>query len=279
MTQAITRRKFLRLAAAAGAELGGFALGGVYSLFEPHWLSIERVKVPLAGLPNVPQGLSIAQISDLHVGPNVSAQDVARAVNTVLSLQPSLIAVTGDYVTLAAEHAQQCAVELSRLHAPLGVFAILGNHDHWTNALVVAQAVLDAGLTLLNNTGRLIETKGGAIWLAGVDDVWEQHADLDAALTGAPEAALKILLAHEPDYADEVADDGRVSLQLSGHSHGGQIRLPIIGAPALPHLGQKYPYGLRRVGRMWLYTNRGIGVIAPPVRFNCRPEVTLITLV
>ena len=106
----------------------------------------------------------------------------------------------------------------------------------------------------------------------------EEFEDLDAALEGAPDRSTVILLAHEPDFADRVAADGRVALQLSGHSHGGQVRLPFIGAPMLPHLGRKYPYGLRRVGSMWLYTNRGVGVIAPPVRFNCRPEVTLLTL-
>jgi predicted MPP superfamily phosphohydrolase len=258
--------------------LGLFALAGAYTLVEPHWLSLERVTVPLADLPNGLLGLSIAQISDLHLSMLTSAQDIARTVNVVLSLRPSLIVVTGDYVTLSADNAKPCAAELARLRAPLGVFAILGNHDHWTDAQVVARALRDAGLTLLRNAGHLIESNGAAFWLAGVDDVWERHADLSAALASAPPGLHKILLAHEPDYADVVAADGRVSLQLSGHSHGGQVRLPFIGAPMLPYLGTKYPYGLRRIGKLWLYTNRGIGVIAPPIRFNCRPEVTLITL-
>jgi len=274
----MTRRKFLRLAATVGIELGAFALGGAYTFVEPHWLSVERVTVRLANMPGGLRGLTIAQISDLHLSMLVSAQDVARAVNVVLGLRPSLVVVTGDYVTLTADNARPCAAELARLHAPLGVYAILGNHDHWTDAQVVTRALLDAGLTVLRNAGRLIESNGGALWLAGVDDVWERHADLDAALAGAPQDVHKILLAHEPDYADYVTSDGRVSLQLSGHSHGGQVRLPFIGAPQLPYLGTKYPDGLRRVGGMWLYTNRGIGVIAPPIRFNCRPEVTLITL-
>jgi predicted MPP superfamily phosphohydrolase len=236
------------------------------------------VTVPLAGLPDGLRGTTIAQISDLHVGHFLGQKDIAHAVDVVLGLRPSLIAVTGDYVTLAADHAGLCATELARLRAPLGVFFILGNHDHWTDARVVTRILRDAELTLLLNEGRLVETKSGAFWLAGVDDVWERHADLDEALAGAPKDVLKILLAHEPDYADVVAADGRVSLQLSGHSHGGQVRLPFLGAPHLPYLASKYPYGLRRVGGMWVYTNRGIGVIAPPVRFNCRPEVTLLSL-
>jgi len=265
--------------AAAGAELGAFALGGAYTIgAEPYWLAVERVTVALSGLPDALRGLTIAQISDLHVGHFIGQKDVARAVDVVQSLHPSLIVVTGDYVTIAAEHASLCAPELARLHAPLGAFFILGNHDHWTNAPVVTRILRDAGLSLLINEGRLVESNGAAFWLAGVDDVWERHADLERALAGAPKDVLKVLLAHEPDYADVVAADGRVSLQLSGHSHGGQVRLPFVGSPVLPYLAIKYPYGLRRIGRMWLYTNRGIGIVSPPVRFNCRPEVTLISL-
>jgi predicted MPP superfamily phosphohydrolase len=173
----MTRRKFLRLAATAGLELGAFALGGAYTFVEPHWLSVERVTVRLANLPDALRGLTIAQISDLHLSVLVSAQDVARAVNVVLGLRPSLVVVTGDYVTLSAENARPCAAELAWLRAPLGVYTILGNHDHWTDAQVVTRALLDAGLTVLRNAGRLIESNGAAFWLAGVDDVWERHAD------------------------------------------------------------------------------------------------------
>ena len=274
----MTRRKFLRLAAAAGIELGMFTLGGAYTFIEPRWLAVERVTVRLAIWPQALRGLTIAQISDLHYGVFSNTGNTPQAVSTALALKPDLIVVTGDYVLLSAHHARPCAAELARLRAPLGVFTILGNHDHWTDAAVVSRALMDAGLPLLRNEGCLIETNGEAFWLAGVDDVWERHADLDKALAGAPEDVPKLLLAHEPDYADYVAADGRVSLQLSGHSHGGQVRLPFVGATVLPYLATKYPYGLRQVGSMWLYTNRGIGVIAPPVRFNCRPEVTLFTL-
>jgi predicted MPP superfamily phosphohydrolase len=164
----------------------------------------------------------------------------------------------------------------SRLQAPAGVFAILGNHDHWTDAEQVCEAAREAGVTVLRNQGMALQE--GALWLAGVDDVWEEKHDLEAALGGAPDESAVILLAHEPDYADEVAADGRVALQLSGHSHGGQVRFPYFGATVLPYLGRKYPFGLRQVGSMWLYTNRGVGVVSPPVRFNCRPEITLLTL-
>ena len=122
---------------------------------------------------------------------------------------------------------------------------------------------------------------GQALWLAGVDDVWERRANLPQTLADVPPGTPVVLLAHEPDYADEVADQGgacALLLQLSGHSHGGQVRIPGLGAPILPYLAEKYPAGAYRVGDMWLYTNRGVGTIQPRVRLNCRPEVTLLTL-
>jgi hypothetical protein len=133
----------------------------------------------------------------------------------------------------------------------------------------------EAGITVLRNAAREVEA---GLWVAGVDDVWEQHADLDDALAGVPAGAAVVLLAHEPDYADTVAADGRVGLQISGHSHGGQVRWPLFGPPILPYLATKYYTGQYQVGDMWLYVNRGVGLISPAVRFNCRPEVTFLTL-
>src|SRR5262249_34591136 len=115
------------------------------------------------------------------------------------------------------------------------------------------------------------------LWLAGVDDVIEGKPDMDRTLRGIPGNEAVILLAHEPDFADQVVQYP-VDLQLSGHSHGGQVRIPLIGAPYLPELGRKYPWGLRRIGRLTLYTNVGIGTIRVPFRWNCPPEITLITL-
>jgi len=205
-----------------------------------------------------------------------------------LQQQADLTVLTGDYVSHSANYAPSCAEALSPLAASSGdspprfggaggsnALACLGNHDHWTDANAVAGALADAGLTVLRNAAR--EMANG-LWVAAVDDVWERHADLDKALEGIPAHTTIVLLAHEPDYADEVAADGRVKLQLSGHSHGGQVRLPFVGPPLLPYLAHKYPAGLYRVGGMWLYVNRGIGLIAPAVRINCRPEVTLLTL-
>jgi predicted MPP superfamily phosphohydrolase len=170
------------------------------------------------------------------------------------------------------------APALADLDARYGVFTIIGNHDLWTDVRVVQQGLDDSRLPILRNRGVTLQAGRAKIHLAGVDDVWNGKPDLATTLDETPADALTILLSHEPDYADTVARDGRVALQLSGHSHGGQVRLPGIGAPILPYLGKKYDQGLYRVGQMWVYTNRGIGVVGPPVRINCPPEITKITL-
>ncbi|MBE9508036.1 MAG: metallophosphoesterase [Chloroflexi bacterium] len=273
----ITRRRFIKWLLGGAAAASASALGGVgyATRVEPHWLTLERVDVPLPGLSPGLDGFAIVQLSDLHRGPEITQEDVSRAVELALRQEADLIVLTGDYVSHSADYARSCAEALSPLDVSGDVLACLGNHDHWTDAGTVAGALADAGLTVLRNAAREV---ADGLWVAAVDDVWEQHADLDEALEGVPFGATVVLLAHEPDYADEVAADGRVSLQLSGHSHGGQVRLPFVGPPFLPYLARKYYAGLYDVDGMWLYVNRGVGLIAPAVRFNCRPEVALLTL-
>ena len=277
MAHRITRRRFLKWALGGTATAGLSTLGGVgyATRVEPHWLALERVDVGLPGLSADLDEFTIVQLSDLHRGPAVTQEDVARAVELALRQNADLIVLTGDYVSVSADYVSSCAEALSPLAGSGDVLACLGNHDHWTNADVVAGALANAGITVLRNAAREV---ADGLWVAAVDDVWERHADLGQALQRVPGGAMVILLAHEPDYADEVAADGRVHLQLSGHSHGGQIRLPLVGPPILPYLARKYYAGLYEVGDTWLYVNRGVGLIDPAVRFNCRPEVTVLTL-
>lgn len=277
MSQKLTRRYFLRLMLGGTATVGLSAIGGVIytTLVEPHWLVLTRVNVPIPSLPAHLDGFTIVQLSDLHRGPVMTQDDIAQAVELALRQKTDLVTLTGDYVSDSADYAAPCAEALSPLIASGDVLACLGNHDHWTDADAVARALTDAGVTVLRNAAQEV---ADGLWIAAVDDVWERHADLDQALDQVPAGAMVVLLAHEPDYADEVAADGRVSLQISGHSHGGQVRLPIMGPPALPYLAQKYHTGRYQVGPMWLYVNRDVGMIRPAVRLNCRPEVTLLTL-
>lgn len=273
------RRNFLKLAATgAAAGLGAAALGaGWATLIEPNWPVVEQIGVTLPRLPARLEGLRVAQLSDLHISSYTTAGDIERAAALAMRQSPDVIVLTGDFIWREVwQYAEELVEPLRTLRAPLGVYAVLGNHDHWEDAALATRVLGEAGVTLLLNQAVRLDA-GAPLWLAGLDDVWERKHDMAAALAGAPDDECKLLLVHEPDYADEAARYP-VDLQLSGHSHGGQINLPGYGRPVLPYLGRKYPAGLYQVGPLALYTNRGIGVIAPPVRFNCPPEVTLLTL-
>jgi len=282
MSTPISRRRFLRTLAGGIAGLGVFGIGAsAYATrVEPYWLGVTAVAVPLRHLPPAFDGFTIAHISDLHLGDWTTAEHLQEVVAQINALAPDLVALTGDIASRAYPGLQgDITAFLRDLHAGEGVAATLGNHDHWLNARLVRQAILDAGAWLLLNTHTAIRRGADTLYIAGVDDVWERQDDLDAALAGIPPGpAATVLLAHEPDFADEVAATGRIGLQLSGHSHGGQVRLPGIGAPVLPWLGRRYDMGLYLLDGMHLYVNRGIGMTAPFVRFNCPPEITLITL-
>ncbi len=276
----ISRRAFLRRAGVVGAGLAAAPSLLWYGKdVEPGFLEVTRLKLDLPRLPSVFEGMTIAQLSDIHFGPFVKTSEVREAIDATMELRPDLVVVTGDFVTrVSYGEAGLIVQEFSRLSAPMGVYGILGNHDIWNDLELVADAIRRAGMTLLRNSNVSLEAGSDRLYLAGIDDVWETRDDLALALKGVPDRACAILLAHEPDFADAASADGRVVLQLSGHSHGGQIKMPFWGPLHLPPLARKYPEGLRQVGKMWLYTNRGIGVVSPPVRFNCRPEVTLFEL-
>lgn len=271
-TPSLTRRRFLQMLAGAAALTGG---AGLYIRYvEPSWVDVTTVPLTVPGLPEKLAGTRIAQISDIHLSRYTAADRLADAVDTVNRLAPDIVLITGDFVGDRAGFAAGLVDPLRRIAAPS--FAILGNHDLWTDAATVTRYLAETPVTLLRNQGA---PAADGLWLAGVDDVWSGRPDLGAALADAPSDAITLLLAHEPDYFDQVvAADAPVAVQFSGHSHGGQVRLPGLGAPVLPYLGEKYPIGLRRIGDRQVYTNRGLGVWPLPYRFNCRPEITLFAL-
>jgi len=267
----------------AGAGLATAAYGG---FFERAHVVVRRVEVPLERLPEAFDGLTIAQLSDFHYHPLFSAGVIRNAVELAVGLKPDLVVLTGDYVTLplhhkyyakAAKNAIPCAELLAPLQANFGVFAVLGNHDSRPDPGMVTEALTSRGIRVLHNEAIPLERDGARIWLAGVGDVLTGFAHLDATLKQIPSSEPVVMLAHEPDFADETAKHG-VDLQLSGHSHGGQVDLPLIGPLVLPELAKKYPRGLRMVRRTALYTNVGLGTIIVPVRILATPEVTLLTL-
>jgi predicted MPP superfamily phosphohydrolase len=279
------RRKFIRIAAAAG--VGAIAVDS--ALIEPNRPRIVRQEIALRRWPARLEGFTIVLLSDFHYDRVFSEHPLHSAIGMVNNLRPDLIVLTGDFVSLpafgdndesdekAAAHAEPCARLLQQMQARHGLWAVLGNHDFFSDPRIVSSALRGAGIRVLANQSAAIEADGARFWLAGVNDVMSGTHDLGAALGSVPGEEATVLLAHEPDYADVVAHHP-VDLQLSGHSHGGQVRLPLLGALYLPYLAHKYVWGLYRVGPLTLYTNPGLGTLGVPVRWNCPPEITLLTL-
>ncbi len=286
--RSVTRRDFLRLLKIAGLELALLTIGGgIYmSKYEPNWLEVTDVKLKLPRLPKSFSGFRLAQISDLHFGGWMDAGRLEAVLSAVSDLSPDLLAITGDltfgHFRRSREEDQERYADLIRvLSAFTGQFqtvGVSGNHDWWVDQSVLQEIFQKGGLVELNNSVHILKSGGDSLYMAGVDDIWYGLDRLDRVQAQIPRDECAILLAHEPDFADTSAGDGRFDLQISGHSHGGQIVLPFLGAPILPRWGRKYPQGLYRVGDMFQYTNRGVGMIPPNVRFNCRPEITVFTL-
>ncbi len=274
----LNRREFLKVAGLAVG--GGLVAASSYLAIndESQDPVVDQVPIRIKNLHPALEGFTLLQMTDQHLYPLTQPSLIKKSVAIANSLNPDLVVLTGDYVWQDLEAIDELAPILAGLDAKYGVFSTLGNHDYWLDADVISTTLEAAGLPVLVNQGLSIKHGKGSFYLAGLDDGWSGNPDLDATLEGAMPGDPVILLCHEPDLADRYALDGRVSLQLSGHSHGGQIRLPGLGALILPYLGRKYDIGLYKVDEMLLYTNRGLGVISEPVRYNCPPEITQFEL-
>jgi predicted MPP superfamily phosphohydrolase len=278
----LSRRKFLGISAGA---LAAGALGN--SFYEPQEANVSQVLITLKRLPSVFDGLRIAQLSDIHFTSFMTIDHLDRVIELTNAQKPDLVILTGDFVTAAhhgrgrnlkAEQAWPCADILRRIQSPLGCFAVLGNNDYGTVADVVAEALSTGSrIQILRNRAIALERDGARLWLAGIDSVTAYRAKPDDALRGVPKQECTIVAVHEPDFAD-VMRKFPVDLQMSGHSHGGQIRFPGVGALYLPPWARKYSMGRYQIGELQLYTNRGIGVIGFPMRFMCPPEIAVFTL-
>ncbi len=281
----VTRRRFL-----AG---GAYALGGLalYSgEVERHRIQVSPSDVFLPGLPQPFDGYRIAQISDIHLDEYTEPFFVREVVNRVNSLNPDAVLITGDFVTnefapkkFAVGAGWQCAGLLDRLTCRQR-YAVLGNHDIAVGPQEIAEALADHGVTLLRNAHLPLERSTGRIWLAGLDDPVQgdprPEVTIPNSIRNIPHEPI-ILMCHAPDYADRLLRHPAghaVALMLSGHTHGGQIRLPWVGAIVLPEMGRKYIEGWFRLGQMQLHVNRGIGTVGVPFRLDCLPEISLLTL-
>ena len=286
MRTKLTRRDFLKLLKAGAIDLALLALGGAaHGYFVgPAHLRVESINLRLRRLTQAFHGLRIVQLSDIHMGGWMNADRFRQIANLVSYHQPDLLFLTGDFLVghnfnkSSEEHLQDLVIILSPLSKVIPTFAVLGNHDYWTNVNAVREMLKSSGITELTNSVFTLTRGNEHLHLCGVDDVWEGKVRLDKVIHQLKDDSAAILLAHEPDFADQSSVSYRFDLQISGHSHGGQVVLPFIGPPILPYLGQKYPSGLYKVRNMYQYTNRGAGTGRLPIRMNCPPELTLFTL-
>jgi predicted MPP superfamily phosphohydrolase len=275
--QHATRREFLRwsFGAAAMSPIGVFAYGAAVG--KERYEIVER-PIHLPWLFPSLRGLTIVQLSDIHVGNFLKQDKLERYVRVVNALKPDLVALTGDFIGSSPEFIPACATALEKLEAKEGVFACLGNHDHWVGPQSVAMALAAAGVEVLRNEGRRLVIRGMPLNIAGVDDPWRGRPDFDRALSMVDPNAPTVMLCHQPDLFPAAVQRG-IDLTLSGHYHGGQIKLQFFSFSVSPaHLISKFVEGLFIQGRSQLYVSRGIGVTGPPVRLNAPPEVTVLRL-
>ncbi len=265
------------LTAASAAALWGFYL-------EPRApVSETRVDLHPAAWPRELDGLKIAAVSDIHAGsPHIGAEKIADLVRRVNAAEPDAVVLLGDYVIDSVVGGsfmppEELATLLAKLKAPLGVYAVLGNHDWWLDGPRVRAALQGGGIKVLENEGVSLKSNGRAFRLAGLDDHIERNPNPEAALKGVVRDEPAIALIHEPDYFPYIPE--RIALTLAGHTHGGQVRLPWIGAPIVPsRFGQRYARGAVREGAKLLFVTSGVGTSIIPVRFGVPPEYALLTL-
>lgn len=274
----LTRREFLK-GVAATALVGMSATAAYGNLFEPFNYELTETEIFIRDLPAGFENFRIAHITDVHHSRIVSIDEVRRVVALANNTKPDIIVLTGDYTTSRRNYIEPCAEALGELAAPEGVWAVLGNHDHYTDGELTARALTRRQINLLNNANTTLTRAGGdALQLSGVDDWGWGKADWGRALRGLNRARPSLLLSHDPVVLDEAEARG-LSLILSGHTHGGQICLPGIGAPAgwLAN-NLRYLRGLYEREGTQLYVSRGTGMIGLPVRLGARPEVAVLRL-
>ena len=290
--KAITRRIFLKRGTYGVVAAG---LGKGYYNTTPGHMDLVKKRVRIPGLAWGFKGFKIALLSDFHASPIANEDLFERAAALVMKKKPDMIALTGDFVTgstkfltgsvgeFESKYLNRLIDSLAGLKAPMGIYGTLGNHDFWSGEEAM-KSIMDnftkrLGVVWLRNQNVRLERRRGALDILGVDDYWEDSCSLSKAYKGLDKDTAKVLLSHNPDINDEVFPQMRVDLILSGHTHGGQVALPFIGQPIVPSkFGQKYRQGLVRDGDRQTYITRGVGHLLAPIRFNCPPEATLITL-
>lgn len=270
----INRRKFLSLT--AKTSVLGLCAG--YPLWEARHYAVSKFTIPVPRLPAAFEGFKVTFIADTHFGPFAPISYIAQIVQGANALGSPLIVLGGDYVYRSAKYIEPVMAELGKLRAPLGVYAVPGNHDNSAGRQLTTRSLAANGIMEIRNKGHWISLGGERLRLCGIDDLWTGVPRIPEALGDAKDKDCCLLVSHNPDVAEGLADP-RVSLVLSGHTHGGQMNLPIIGSPIIPSaFGQKYAYGLVQAPNVRAFVTCGTGTIFPPIRINRPPEIALLTL-
>lgn len=273
----LTRRQFL--AGMAAAPLVAISATSAYArLIEPYNYALSETNIFIRDLPQAFEGFRIAQLTDVHHSRIVGLEAIERVVSLTQQIKPDLIALTGDYTTSYRRYIEPCAEVLGKLNAPEGVWAVLGNHDHYTDPELTTRALERNHISVLNNVNTLLRRRSDSLQLSGIDDTSWAGDDWTRALYGLSRTRPTVLLSHQPIVLDlpQVED---ISLILSGHTHGGQINIPWLGTPArLLTKDLKYAHGLFKRGETQLYVSSGTGVIGLPLRFGVRPEIAVLRL-
>lgn len=254
---------------------------------EPTWLELNRLEVPVQQLPTVFAGLRIVQLTDFHCSRQVTPHYLAEAIQLAQAEQADLAVLTGDFIHKGYRYIDRMAEVLGQLTAPLGVYAVLGNHDFSVrNALgfrryrhlhhAVTEALRFHGIQVLRNQAVQLVRNGGSLYLVGVDDLWSRSCDLHRAFAGLDAAVPRIVLAHNPRTIERLQGE-RCDLMLSGHTHGGQVDWPGLGRPILHGRARRFAAGLYHIHGSYLYVNKGVG-FGLRFRFGVRPEVAVTTL-
>lgn len=273
MNQHLSRRTFLKRSLFYFLSVIPLTAGYSYGI-EPRWIEVVEQRIRLPRLPFVFEGIRVVIFSDLHVGFHMNEKDVSRVVSKINALKPDLLLFTGDLVDDSQDVLFPILPHLQKLYAPFGTFAVLGNHDYQGDQ--IAPKLKHIGFHVLRNAHHVIKQGQDTLVVAGVEDMLMGKPDLYQAVEGAPDSCT-LLLSHCPDFANNIVGN-QIDLQISGHSHGGQIRIPFLGAVITPPGGQIYTDGFYSLEQTNVYVNRGIGTTILPFRFNCRPQISVLQL-
>ena len=276
---------------------GALALAASRGYLNSRKLKLREIEVRLKNLPLCFDGIKIGQMTDIHAGPLVSREFIREGVDRLMANSPDLVVLTGDFMNgnrrilrrsqgngrFKQYHYDYCIHELGKLRAPLGVYGVLGNHDFWSGKNYASGIACDlerAGIRMLRNRAVPLQCDGEHLYLIGVDDYWADSYDLSLATKNLPRNGCRVLLCHNPDVNEDINQRGeRIDLVISGHTHGGQVVLPFVGFPyLLSPFGQKYLAGLVRDGDRQSYISCGLGAYLAPIRLNCPPDVSVLTL-